>query len=183
MQRGTHLSPVPLSFRALPPSSPPSWGGAGEHSWAPAPTLWALIPYSCGPYSLIPSLLSPLPPPFCLTALVASYPSWSCHTLNTFFTSNSQVTHVKQANYVTLHSAKDTVIVVVAHSNAHTHKYIYTNKTMHCRHLIICCLGLPESLVDTKCQIHTQAHSCKCIQKIPLWLCPEASFLRLGCEA
>lgn len=49
-----------LSFFPLPPSSsPPSWGGAGEHSWAPASPLWALIPYSCAPCSLIPSLRPP----------------------------------------------------------------------------------------------------------------------------
>lgn len=129
----THLRPVPLSFLLLPPSSPPSWGGAGEHSWvpAPAPPLWALILYSCAPYSLTPPSLYLTPP-------VLSYPIWPFYTLNTFFTSYSQVTHVKQPSSATLHSTKDTHIATVTHTYVHTQ--IYTHKTMHCMHAILCFL-------------------------------------------
>lgn len=62
----------------------------------------------------------PLASPLYLTPSVLPYPSWPFHTLNTFFTSYSQVTHVKQASSVTLHSPKDTHIDMVTHIHVHT---------------------------------------------------------------
>lgn len=100
------LWPVFLST----PSWPPCWGGAGEHSWAPASPLWALIPYSCAPYSLIPSHLPPPSPSLCSFLL----PAGTSRVLIHF----SPVTHAEQGSRVPLDSPP---IWWQAHIRSQTH--------------------------------------------------------------
>lgn len=125
---------------------------------------------------LLPDCLSPASPCY-LTPPVLSYPSWPFCTLNTFFTGYSQVTHAKQASSVTTQSPKDSHMVTHTHTLMQTQ--MYTRKTMHHMHPILCCLGKLESLVDKNTVSQTHKHTAANIYRksplaVPQSLCCEA---------